>query len=127
MVANCRVKIAMSLSLTPPPNPGRLNWMSLAFCLTEVARICCFRSWATTASRLGASISPEMVWPPRVRPTYANIGMVRSSTRAPAGRAAAYRRAPATAPGWARWIICISSSGRVEAATACSMVILRFT
>ena len=42
---------------------------------TAVATICCDRSLATTASRVGASISPEMVCPPRVRPVYTKTAM----------------------------------------------------
>ncbi len=66
MVANCRVKITMSFSVTPPPNPGMVS--SLGLPRTTVAMTCWDRSRATTASRLAASISPVMVWPPRVRP-----------------------------------------------------------
>jgi hypothetical protein len=42
MTENCRVKIAISLRLTPPPSLGRAN--SLPFSVTAVTMTCCLRS-----------------------------------------------------------------------------------
>ena len=59
---NCRVKMRMSLLVTPP-NPGILRWISRGFFFTLVGSspICARRAF--TAASSGASISPARTSP----------------------------------------------------------------
>ncbi len=76
MVANCLVKTMMSLSDTPPPNPGILNPPPLLLALTEVTIIPCFLSRAITSSLFEATVSPFCSLPSLLLPAQAKVVVV---------------------------------------------------
>ncbi len=70
MVANCLVKITMSLSFTPPPN---VNFVFAAFSVTIVGIILLRFSCAITSSFEFATSSPDSIVPLTVFPDHWNV------------------------------------------------------
>ena len=144
MTENCRVKTARFFAATFLPSLPAFSFFPAAssFALAGVIRvtmICSRLRAATAASMVSAARSPLTFWPARVRPAYANVGIISPSSLVPGpcslvryrlatgGRATG--RCPMPAPSTTptpRLIMSCSSSFSDDAPIAVSSAIWRF-